>query len=177
MWSEEAGRNQLLWWQTAQVVPCNSKQDTYELMREEEVKALPSKETKKKQKNQKTTTNKTKKQTPCWYHNSTWTGISLFFLSQCTLAALTTPRHNPQELCSQAIAMGPWECCPSTRQWHWMVFLLATDVLFVSTCDKSGWQSSDWWRKLCKIYERATTLLGRKSYFRSARVTAIADNC
>lgn len=53
----------------------------------------------------------------------------------CTSAIPRTAGHVP--LWATAVLR-------DAQQQHWMVFLLATEIFLLSTCDKSGWQYSDW---------------------------------
>lgn len=75
------------------------------------------------------------------------TGITLFLWSQHTAAALSAPKP----ACRTTSPVSPGAMV--VLQGHngtGRDFLGATEIFFPSSCDKSGWQCSDWWGKLCK---------------------------
>lgn len=148
-----------LWWRTAQAMACNSQLGTRWKITWK-LKGLPKKPPR---------TSEIAPE-PQW----TCTSITLFLWSQHTPAAFSASKPT----CRTTSPVSPQgHGGAAGGQWHWMGFAGSHWNLL----SKQLWQirlAVQWllW-KVMQMHEWVTAPLGRKSYFRPAGVTAIAEYC
>lgn len=168
-WCEDIGRNSRLV-KTAQIVPCNSQLGTqrkracgkkWRGCQDETLKKLL-----------KTRISKIPPE-PQWHVHTIF--VTLFLWPQHSPAALSAPKPT----CRTTSPMSSWGHggAAGHNEWHWMGFP-GSHWNFLS---EQLWQirlAVQWLvGKVMQMYEWVTAPLGRKSYFRPARVTAIAEHC